>query len=241
MGGDEGFCIGFQRLVTFSQECIDIDCSVPGYCLPTACPVRGGGFDSQGIPTYDAPAMASPLTQAALPAEPADRNQVIEIKEIIDSFPRLVDIVEADLSTVSVAGRAAKWRQFPVEIKLRFGWADARREAAIVRGTVRARMPARCQRCLEPFDYELESPVNWLLVPPGDVADNGADFELWELDEDRLRPADIVEESLILAMPMAAMHADLKVCSASVPGEPVQNENKVRPFATLKSQMQDLK
>jgi uncharacterized metal-binding protein YceD (DUF177 family) len=185
--------------------------------------------------------MASPLTQAATPAELADRNQVIEIKEIMGSFPRLVAVVEADLSAISVAGEAAKWRQFPVEIKLRFGWADAQQEMAVVRGTVGARMLARCQRCLDAFQYELESPVNWLLVRPGEAAVDSEDFELWELDEDRLRPVDIVEESLIMAMPMAAMHTDLQNCSAIAPGDPVQSKNKVRPFATLKSQLQDLK
>lgn len=199
------------------------------------------GFDRLGIPTYDAPAMASPLTHAATPAELANKTQAIEIKEVIDKFPRLVEIVEQDISGLTVAGDAAKWRQFPVDIKLRFGWAGTEDRQAFVKGEVSASLLARCQRCLEPFRYELGSEVNWLLVPPGNSAVDMAGLETWELDSERLRPADIVEESLIMAMPMAAMHAGTEDCKAIAPGESVQSGNTVRPFATLKSQMQDLK
>ena len=211
---------------------------------PGHSPGRAGlawccGFDRPGIPTYHAPAMASPLTQAATPAELADRIQVVEIKESFESFPRLVEIVERDISGLSVIGDAAKWRRFPVEIKLRFGWAG--QGQAFVKGEVRTRMLARCQRCLEPFGYELGSTLNWLLVPPGDEPVDTTGFEPWELEGDRLKPADLVEESLIMAIPMAAMHADRQDCRLTVPDEPVQSANTVRPFATLKSQMQESK
>ena len=46
---------------------------------------------------YHAPAMANPLLDRALPEELADRRQVFELKGKIEDFPRLVEIVEADL------------------------------------------------------------------------------------------------------------------------------------------------
>jgi uncharacterized protein len=185
--------------------------------------------------------MASPLTEPATPAALANRTQVIEIKELIGVFPRLVEVVEADVTGLSLAGQAAKWRQYPVKIKLRFGWTDERQALVFVKGAIGARIVARCQRCLEPFEYELRTSPDWLLVPPGiDVAEL-ADREIWELEDERIRPIDVVEETLIMAMPMAAKHADRKNCVPIVSEEPMHRSRKVRPFATLKSQMQDLK
>jgi uncharacterized metal-binding protein YceD (DUF177 family) len=185
--------------------------------------------------------MASPLIEPATPAELANRRQVLEIKDIVGSFPRLVEIVETDVAGLSLVGHAAKWRQFPVQIKLRFGWTDERQELAFVQGTVGARIVARCQRCLEPFEYELQASPGWLLVPPGTGHGDDTERESWELDDETVRPIDIVEETLIMALPMAAKHADRKDCVSIVSEEPMDRSNKVRPFATLKSQMQDLK
>ena len=201
----------------------------------------GSAFDRQGIPTYHAPAMASPLTDPATPAALANRSQAVESKENIASFPRLVEIVETDVSGLSLAGQAAKWRQYPVEIKLRFRWTDERQVMVFVQGRVAARMVAQCQRCLEPFEYELQASPDWLLVPPGVAIADDAGREIWELDDERIRPIDIVEETLIMAMPMAAKHPDQQECVPIVSEEPTHRSNKVRPFAALKSQMQDLK
>jgi hypothetical protein len=52
--------------------------------------------------------MASPLTEPATPAALANRIQALEIKEVIGTFPRLVEVVEADVSGLSLAGQAAK-------------------------------------------------------------------------------------------------------------------------------------
>lgn len=184
--------------------------------------------------------MSSPLTERATPAELASRQQIIETKEIIASFPRLVQIIEKDFSGIPAAAGTAKWQLFPVKIKLRFGWTGSRPEFAFVRGSIKATMAALCQRCLEPFKYELSAPLDWLLLPPDVQAGDTATGEVWEMDDERLRPLDIVEETLIMALPMAAKHEDRTDCGAIAP-QSAERSNKVRPFAALKSQMQDLK
>jgi len=61
-------------------------------------------------------------------------------------------------------------------------------------------------------------------------------YEVWELKEDELCPADLVEEALIMAMPFSAMHDFDAPC---VKADAVEDraEKTVRPFADLKSQM----
>jgi uncharacterized metal-binding protein YceD (DUF177 family) len=184
--------------------------------------------------------MSSPLTERATPAELASRQQTIETKEIIACFPRLVEIIDQDISGFPAAAGIAKWQRFPVKIKLRFGWTHSRPEFAFASGCIKATMAALCQRCLEPFKYELGVPLSWLLLPPGVQAADSAGWEVWELDDVRLRPLDIVEETLIMALPMAAKHEDRTGCGEIAP-ESAERSNKVRPFAALKSQMQDLK
>jgi len=183
------------------------------------------------------PAMASSLTQRATPAELADRQQVIETKENIDSFPQLAAIIEADLATTS--GPRAKWRQFPVRIGLRFGWADTRRDFVILTGEIETRIAALCQRCLQPFEYPVREEFKLLLARPDDPIGMAPGFEVWELDEEWLRPIDIVEEALIMALPLVARHENEGSCQPQPATAAPKDNDKVKPFADLWSQTQD--
>jgi len=76
-------------------------------------------------------------------------------------------------------------------------------------------------------------------------ADEGyEDLEVWELDEAMLRPLDIVEELLIMAMPFSAMHDNMADCKAFMSDDGSTDavsdtgaEDLVKPFAALRSQM----
>lgn len=183
------------------------------------------------------PAMASPLTVRATPAELADRQQVIETEENIDSFPRLAAIIEAELATAPSA--LAKWRQFPVQITLRFGWAGGRREFVALTGTVETQIAAVCQRCLQPFEYPVREQLNLVLARPDEAGGTAPGYEIWELDDEWLRPADLVEETLIMAMPLVARHEDDKGCQLKADPVAAERKDLTRPFADLRSQMQD--
>jgi uncharacterized metal-binding protein YceD (DUF177 family) len=183
------------------------------------------------------PAMASPLTVRATPAELADRQQVIETEEKIESFPRLAAIIETELTAVPSA--VVKWRQFPVQITLRFGWAGGRREFVSLTGTVAARIAAVCQRCLQPFEYPVREGLDLVLARPNTVSVTAPGYEIWELDDEWLRPADLVEETLIMALPLVARHEDDKSCQLKAGPAAAEREDVTRPFADLRSQMQD--
>lgn len=180
--------------------------------------------------------MGNPLTDRVLPAELAQRGQVIETKDNLSIFTRLSGIVHEGLAALSAADRPADWRRRPVAIRLRFDWADARREYPAATGSVSATVPAVCQRCLEPFELALQADVRLLLSrDEGTTADDG-NYEVWEIDQDTIRPLDIVEELLIMAMPMSASHDEEQECGLQTDE---QIEDTVRPFADLRAQMQD--
>jgi len=186
--------------------------------------------------------MNNPLLDRVLPAELADRNQAIDFKGGIGSFGRLAGIVEADLAAINEAERPREWQATPVATRLEFAWLDARREVPRVEGRVSARVTMVCQRCLEAFEMPIETEIRMLLVGPegssGKFAEM-ADYESWELEEKTLRPIDMVEESLIMAMPLAPMHESQDSCGPLAKDVEEERAGTVRPFANLKSQMEN--
>lgn len=191
--------------------------------------------------------MANPLLDRWSPQELADRGQVIENEEKLDLFPRLAAVLAEDLTRVPEAHRPAQWRQAPVAIRLVFGWADSRRQLPQLTGSISAEVAAVCQRCLEPFALPLHQELRFLLAWPGSPVVESQGFETWELDEPVVRPLDIVDEALIMALPLSARHVDPGDCgslAALLAGDrdsgngAKESDNKVRPFADLRSRMQ---
>ena len=181
--------------------------------------------------------MTNPLIDRALPRVLADIGQAIETKEKISSFPDLSRIVAADLAVLGAARLPKEWRQLPVGIRLSFGWTDARRQYAALRGDISARVPAVCQRCLEPMEVPLAISLALRLTRAGAAATPQEGFEDWELEEDTVQPLDIVQEALIMAMPLAALHPDSDDCAALAEQPRTGDTDMLRPFSDLQSRM----
>ncbi len=183
--------------------------------------------------------MANPLTDRARPAQLAANGQVIETKGKLSELPLLRELVEADLAGLSPAAKPKKWRHAPIDIKLAFGWADARHALPTLEGQISAKIDAVCQRCLEPFELSLNAQLKLLLPVPDDEATAFEEYEIWETAEDTVRPLDIVDEALIMAMPLSPAHDDSTQCGSLASKLQSEETETVRPFADLRSQMRD--
>lgn len=184
--------------------------------------------------------MGNPLRDRRPVAELAARGQVIEISEKIGSFNGLARIVEDDLSTLDADTIPHDWREAPVTGRLEFGFLDAQRQVPAIEGAVRATVDAVCQRCLRPFRPELDVELRLLPGVDGQSAAVTEGFEVWEIEDESIRPIDIVEEALIMALPLSAMHD----ASADECGEPVteagdDGPTTTRPFASLRAQLDE--
>ncbi|MBT5862217.1 MAG: hypothetical protein HOH37_04895 [Gammaproteobacteria bacterium] len=180
--------------------------------------------------------MGDPLQDQCTVIELASSGQVIEISNKISYFDGLASIVEADLTALSPDKIPVGWRDSDVHGELQFGFAGIEKNLPMVTGSARVTVDAVCQRCLEPMQFEVQIEPKLLLLSSEQSVDGYDEFEVWELAETELRPKDIVEELLIMALPLSAMHnktADCKVLSVNDEGR----EELVRPFATLRSQM----
>ena len=93
-----------------------------------------------------------------------------------------------------------------------------------------------CQRCLEVFAAPLEIDSKLQFVRD-DATPVQSGCEAWELEEAVVRPLDLVDELLVMALPFAAMHDDVD-CSGGVTLDAPVTEETVRPFAELRAQME---
>ena len=156
--------------------------------------------------------MANPLLERMSPAELAERAQVIEFKGCIGDFERLVGIVEADFAALEAEFRPRDWRLAPVTGRLEFAWQDMRKEFPAATGRLNAEMPAICQRCLEPFRMPLDVSLRTIFVSADAAMTDLPEVEVWELQEEVLRLQDLVEESIVMALPLAPLHDTAGQC-----------------------------
>ncbi|NCF15018.1 MAG: hypothetical protein GWP62_06910 [Gammaproteobacteria bacterium] len=194
-------------------------------------------FDLSSDGPYHARAMGNPLRERRSAADLAAGAQVIEIAEKIGDFEQLSAIVETDLVALDADRIPTGWRESAVEGSLEFGFADAQQSLPKVSCRVGVTVDAVCQRCIEPFRLPLEVEAELLLLGHDQDVDGFDELEVWELEETLLRPRDIVEELLIMALPFSAMHVNSTSCKALSPETNESAEKMTTPFAALRDQM----
>jgi uncharacterized protein len=186
--------------------------------------------------------MRNPLLDRSLPAELAELSQVVETQVELQTFSGLSEVLAADLSSLAPEEIPEEWRQTPVAIRLQFGWADRGRPFPALEGRVVARVPAVCQRCLGPMQLTLDEELKVLLAGADDAASAksaAGDHDVWEIDEATIRPLDILEEALIMAIPLSPLHGPGERCGALDDAVSADSDEKIRPFAGLRSTMTD--
>lgn len=103
---------------------------------------------------------------------------------------------------------------------------------AVVDLTVEAQLSLTCQRCMQPMPWPVASRARIALVGDADAADAVApEFETVIAPGGRITVGELVEEELLLALPVVALHARPETCGVSLDGEPEEETQK--PFAGL--------
>lgn len=129
-----------------------------------------------------------------------------------------------------------------VEITLKFFVNEDFRR--VISGELRADVQVLCQRCLESTTITLEDLFQLALVESESQADKlSKDLEPWFCTDTKLVLADIVEEQLILAMPIVSYHSvdctqdELLKLGAPKEESPkiLDKPDKQNPFAILQS------
>jgi uncharacterized protein len=115
---------------------------------------------------------------------------------------------------------------------------DTERRPKIV-GNVSTDVSVVCQRCLQPMILHVEDKIDLVLVTTDAQSKALPDrYDPWFCGEDEfLSPADIIEEQLILAMPIVSMHercVDVnKTQDLSIQNQIESESARKNPFAAL--------
>ena len=79
----------------------------------------------------------------------------------------------------------------------------------------RADVELVCQRCLEPFRQELEESVNVVIADSDSLPTTApTGFEPFELEDGRLQPVQLIEDEVIVAIPLVPKHARVEDCGS---------------------------
>jgi uncharacterized metal-binding protein YceD (DUF177 family) len=180
--------------------------------------------------------MANPLLDHVHPEVLAEHGQPIEFIGKAGDLERLVAIVEQDLGALAERDRPRGWRDAPLDVRLSFGWLDRDRRLVAVSGRIQGRVAAVCQRCLEAFDWPLDTEFRLVLSKDDDDGLEG--YEAWVMDEETLRPLDLVEEAVVMALPLSPRHGSVDECGPLAKTIGAEDAQTVRPFADLRAQME---
>lgn len=126
-------------------------------------------------------------------------------------FPRLADIALSDVPSLSV--------------RLQFSQLEGR---PLVRGEISGTVQLKCQRCLRPMAHPVQEEVDVLLVSTEaelDALPESQDAVV--TDTHRFEVSALVEEQLLLSLPLIAMHDEEDECL--VQDDIVQTVRLVRP------------
>jgi uncharacterized protein len=163
------------------------------------------------------PAARSDLVNAV---ELAGRSATLERGFDLGRLPRLVD-----------AGALEGTR---AEARLTFGTFEKRTTVEV---SVEGSVMLRCQRCLRPCECLLDETA-LLIVVSDDRKEVPGGFEPVLGDAERLSVTELVEEQLLLGMPLVPMHDDDGCMDAAAPVATIEQdgmvEEKQKPFANLR-------
>jgi uncharacterized protein len=129
----------------------------------------------------------------------ARRDAVLSGEMQVGKLPRLVSMLHSDVGSVRASLRFRQRRD---------GWLAAALE-------YQASVQLVCQRCLEPFRYEMAEQLDVALADASSVPEAVPEaHEPFELEEGRLLPAQLIEDELIVAIPLVPKHARIEDCGS---------------------------
>jgi uncharacterized protein len=129
----------------------------------------------------------------------AGRGGEISGELALSKLTRLIGMLHSEAGSVRASLRFSQRRDRWLGLEMRY-------EASV---------ELTCQRCLEPFRRELSGDVKWVLADADSMSAAVPDgYEAYELTEGRLSPAQLIEDELIVSIPLAPKHERLADCGS---------------------------
>lgn len=146
--------------------------------------------------------------------------------------------------TIKLSGAArlsASLAVEPDEARVRLAFYVDASGRPTVEGEITADLTLICQRCLEPVTLPVISRLHAALVgSDAEAARLQSRSDILLVEEDRLTLLDLVEDELLLALPLVPMHPGLEACAPAArealggSDRAAGTEERPNPFAVLK-------
>jgi len=169
------------------------------------------------------------------------------LPEYVDPY-RLANKGESLSGDIAVASMARlsqtlMQKDASVSVNLVFGYGEQRR--LTVNGKVNTDLELKCQRCLGPMPWPLQLEFTLVLVKAGNQGEIPPEYEQYIMDADKIRLYEMIEDEILLSMPLVAKHAT-EDCPAAeylqtgATGKQAEQENdsvteRDNPFEVLKN------
>lgn len=162
--------------------------------------------------------MLEQLPETVKPFSLADSGQALDGEFPLARMPRLIEQLNDSGGTVKVS--------------VQFG-CDSQ-NIPFIRGEIRADLAMTCQRCMESVQVPVEVDVSLaLLRSAAEMNELPAQYEPLVVDTIRLSLLTVVEDELLLALPIVALH-DTAECFAGERDSTEDGQDQVtNPFAVL--------
>lgn len=147
--------------------------------------------------------MSAPIALNSLPGSVIPRkliNQKVRLEGVIqpEHLPRLTESVERVLQ--------------PAVVSLQFG---AEQGSRVVAGSAATQVLLQCERCLNTFEAALDAEIAVAVVwNEEEAAQLPTRFDPWIVPEERGDVLAMVEDGLLLALPIVALHPQGEDCPA---------------------------
>lgn len=165
--------------------------------------------------------LKGPIPPHVDPRKLADRAAALEGELQLSELKRLVDPLEDDKGVV----------------RARFDFGRDEQHTVVIRSELDVEVTMICQRCLELVVLPIHSECEYAVVNEGANSQHlPKGYDVLEVGEDPLDLLALVEEELLLALPIVPLH-DPEICQPPAgPDEPEPSENEVsrsNPFSVL--------
>ena len=161
-------------------------------------------------------------------------NQRIKGEYIIDNFEKIVHLIQKDHLNARDLKDSRDWLKEKVRIDLKQEIADLNSEEKKISGSVKTKLYLTCQNCLCIVESDLKIPVSIILCKKSKKGIKG--YEIWEIYEEKIKLNDLIEELIIISLPLYFKHERSEDCIA-YDYELESDRTKTLPFANLKNQL----
>jgi uncharacterized protein len=103
----------------------------------------------------------------------------------------------------------------------------------MLKGHLQTRLELECQRCLQSLDFPLELDFSLLIDASDEIVQHSSQDTLYS-DDGWIDIVEVVEDELILTIPLVAMHEN-RACNSNWPASAITAETTKteNPFAVL--------